>query len=255
MTWNDRIAHALDNNLLRLYFQGVYHAQSGVLSHLEVLVRMQDKDNPAQIIMPSHFIPFAEKSGKILDVDRWVVRQSIILLASSPDIPSLAVNISGRSFDEPGLPQYIADHLAQFKVAPHRLHVELTETAAVSDLHDAQRFIEALHHTGCMVCLDDFGAGFSSFAYLKHLRADTLKIDGMFIRDLPNDRDNQVFVRAIVDVARGLHKETIAEFVEDAKTLAMLRDFGVDKVQGYYLDMPTPDHPAIKGSLKNNLNS
>lgn len=246
MTWNDRIAHALDNGLLRLNFQGVYHAKSGELSHLEVLVRMLDKDKLEHIIMPGHFIPFAEKSGKILDVDRWVVRESITLLASSKNIPSLAVNISGRSFDEPGLPQYIADQLMHFKVAPHRLHVELTETAAVSDLHDAQRFIEALHHTGCMVCLDDFGAGFSSFAYLKHLRADTLKIDGMFIRDLPNDRDNQVFVKAMVDVARGLHKKTIAEFVESAETLAMLQDFGVDMVQGYYLDMPMADHPRIK---------
>lgn len=245
MTWNDRIAHALDNDLLRLYFQGVYHTKSGELSHLEVLVRMLDKDKMGQIIMPGHFIPFAEKSGKILDVDRWVVRESISLLASSKDIPSLAVNISGRSFDEPGLPQYIADQLTHFKVAPHRLHVELTETAAVSDLHDAQRFIEALHQTGCMVCLDDFGAGFSSFAYLKHLRADTLKIDGMFIRDLPNDRDNQVFVKAMVNVARGLHKKTIAEFVEDVETLTMLQDFGVDMVQGYYLDMPMANHPRI----------
>ena len=123
--------------------------------------------------------------------------------------------------------------------------VELTETAAVSDLHDAQRFIESLHKTGCQVCLDDFGSGFSSFSYLKHLRADILKIDGVFIRDLPNDRDNQIFVKSIVDVARGMRKLTVAEFVEDAETLNMLNLFGVDLVQGYHLDMPRADHPAL----------
>ena len=132
---------------------------------------------------------------------------------------------------------------------PARLLVELTETSAVSDLHDAQRFIEALRQTGCLVCLDDFGTGFSSFAYLKHLRADVLKIDGLFIRDLPNDRDNQVFVKAIVDVARGMRKATIAECVEDAETLEMLRLFGVDMVQGYHLDMPRANHPAVIAHL------
>ena len=124
--------------------------------------------------------------------------------------------------------------------------VELTETSAVSDLHDAQRFIEALRQTGCRVCLDDFGTGFSSFAYLKHLKADILKIDGLFIRDLPNDHDNQVFVKSIVDVARGMNKITVAEFVEDAETLAMLKVFGVDMVQGYHLDMPRANHPALE---------
>lgn len=245
LSWNERINRALEKNLLTLHFQGVYHARDNTLSHLEVLVRMIDEYDPNHIIMPGHFIPFAEKSGKIIDIDRWVIRETISLLARSPAIPALAVNISGRSFDEPSLPQYISEQLEEFKVKPSRLQVELTETAAVSDLHDAQRFIEALHQTGCMVCLDDFGAGFSSFAYIKHLRADILKIDGVFIRDLPNDPDSQLFVKAIVDVARGLRKVTIAEFVEDAETLEMLKKFGVEMVQGYHLDMPRAPHPAV----------
>ena len=195
--------------------------------------------------MPGHFIPYAEKSGKILDIDRWVLRESIALLARSPEIPALAVNISGRSFDEPTLPQTISELLEHNGVEPRRLMVELTETSAVADLHDAQRFIEALRRTGCTVCLDDFGTGFSSFAYLKHLNADILKIDGLFIRDLTNDHDNQVFVKAIVDVARGLRKTTVAEFVEDGETLEMLKLFGVDMVQGYHLDMPRADHTAL----------
>ncbi|MBZ0092449.1 MAG: EAL domain-containing protein [Sulfuricellaceae bacterium] len=246
LSWNDRISHALENNLLTLHFQGVFRSDNRQsLAHLEVLVRILDVDTPGGFILPGHFIPFAEKSGKILDIDKWVIRTSIALLASSPDVPSLAVNISGRSFDEPTLPQYISDLLAQNGVEPSRLLVELTETSAVTDLHDAQRFIEALRQTGCTVCLDDFGTGFSSFAYLKHLNADILKIDGLFIRDLVNNHDNQVFVKAIVDVARGLHKTTVAEFVENGETLEMLKLFGVDLVQGYHLDMPCADHPAL----------
>jgi diguanylate cyclase (GGDEF)-like protein/PAS domain S-box-containing protein len=245
LSWNERLGNALENNLLRLHFQGVYHASDGSLAHVEALVRMQDETDADRIIMPGHFIPAAEKTGKILDIDRWVIRESIALLERIPNLPAIAVNISGRSFDEPTLPRYIADQLVQQGVQPRRLLVELTETSAVSDLHDAQRFIEALRHTGCRVCLDDFGTGFSSFAYLKHLKADILKIDGLFIRDLPNDHDNQVFVKSIVDVARGMNKITVAEFVEDAETLAMLKAFGVDMVQGYHLDMPRANHPAL----------
>ena len=183
---------------------------------------MLDQDDPAQLLMPGQFIPYAEKSGKILDIDRWVIKHSIELLVDT-HMPSLAINISGRSFDEPTLPQYIEEQLKRCGVAPRRLLVELTETSAVSDLHDARRFIEALRQTGCRTCLDDFGTGFSSFAYLKHLQADSVKIDGLFIRDLPNDFDNQIFVKAIVAVARGMGKHTIAECVEDGQTLAMLK--------------------------------
>jgi EAL domain-containing protein (putative c-di-GMP-specific phosphodiesterase class I) len=200
--------------------------------------------------MPVHFIGYAEKTGRIVDIDRWVLRQSMRRLAQAPWVPGLAVNISGRSFDDPGLPRFIAEELEALGVEPRRLLVELTETSAVSDLHDAQRFIEALRQTGCSVCLDDFGNGFSSFAYLKHLDAEILKIDGLFIRDLPRDRHNQLFVKAIVDVARGMSKTTVAEFVEDAETLEMLRRLGVDMIQGYHMDMPRAEHPALNAPIK-----
>jgi diguanylate cyclase (GGDEF)-like protein/PAS domain S-box-containing protein len=245
LSWNDRILHALENDLLELQFQGVYTAADRALTHFEVLVRMRDKDDPSVLLMPGQFVPVAEKSGKILDIDRWVLRRAIQLLAELKTIPALAVNISGRSFDEPTLPQFIAEQLRRYGVAPGRLLVELTETSAVSDLHDAQRFIEALRQTGCGVSLDDFGTGFSSFAYLKHLQVDSVKIDGLFIRNLPREYDNQLFVRAMVTVARGLHKTTIAEGVEDEETLQMLRRLEVDCVQGYYLERPRADHPLF----------
>jgi len=245
LSWSERISNALEKGLFRLHFQGVYRAEDGALSHLEALIRMIDERNPAQLIMPAHFIQLAEKSGRIIDIDRWVIHEVLRLLADNSSIPPIAVNLSGRSLSEPSLPQFISDQLRESGVNPNRLIVEITETAAVSDLLDAQRMIEALHQLGCGVYLDDFGVGFASFAYLKHLKVDTIKIDGIFIRDLANDPDNQVFVQAMVSVAMGLGKSVVAEYVEDGKTLALLRQFGVDMVQGYHLDHPVADHPAL----------
>ncbi|MHB1213949.1 MAG: EAL domain-containing protein [Thiobacillus sp.] len=247
LSWGERISSALDKRLFLLHFQGVYRTEDGTLSHLEALVRMTDEQNPGQLIMPAHFIQLAERNGRILDIDRWVIHEVLRRLAENPAIPPIAVNLSGRSLSEPGLPQFIRDELRQSGINPRRLIVEITETAAVSDLLDAQRMIEALRQLGCSVCLDDFGVGFASFAYLKHLHVDTIKIDGIFIRDLPNDPDNQVFVKAMVSVALGLGKSVVAEYVEDGPTLALLRRFGVDLVQGYHLDQPTPNHPALMG--------
>jgi diguanylate cyclase (GGDEF)-like protein len=246
LSWGERISNALDKNLFQLHFQGVYRAEDGSLSHLEALIRMIDERDPAQLIMPVQFIQLAEKSGRILDIDRWVIHEALRMLSSNPAIPSIAINLSGRSLSEPGLPQFISEELRQGGVDPGRLIVEITETAAVSDLHDAQRMIEALRQLGCGICLDDFGVGFSSFAYLKHLDVDTIKIDGLFIRDLSNDPDNQVFVQAMVSVALGLGKSVVAEYVEDRQSLDLLQRFGVDLVQGYYLDRPVADHPALQ---------
>ncbi len=245
LSWNDRILQALENDLMDLHFQGIYTAKERTLVHFEVLLRMRDKDDRTLTIMPGDFIPVAEKSGKILEIDRWVLSRSIKMLADVSAIPALAVNISGRSLDDPTLPQFIADELRRLGVPAKRLLVELTETSAVSDLHDARRFIEALQHTGCGVCLDDFGTGFSSFAYLKHLHVDAIKIDGLFIRNLARDPDNQLFVKAMVSVARGMHKTIIAECVEDEETLLMLAAFGVDCVQGYHLEKPVANPPLI----------
>lgn len=246
LSWSERISNALEKGLFQLHFQGVYRAEDGVLAHLEALIRMVDERNPGQIIMPGHFIPLAEKSGRILDIDRWVLGEVLQQLASNPDMPSIAINLSGRSLSEPNLPQHIGDALREAGIAPNRLIVEITETAAVSDLHDAQRMIEALRQLGCGVCLDDFGVGFASFAYLKHLHVDTIKIDGLFIRDLVHDHDNQIFVQAMVSVALGLGKSVVAEYVEDGESLVLLRKFGVDLVQGYHLDRPIADHPALQ---------
>ena len=245
---NERIGNALHNNLMYLDFQGVYRVADSGRSHVETLLRM--KDESGGVVMPAAFIPLAEKSDIILEIDRWVIHKAITLLASSPNIPTIAVNISGRSLAGPELPIFISDTLRMFGVDPNRLMTEITEASAVADLHDAQRFIKALHQTGCKVCLDDFGSGFSSFAYLKHLDVDIVKIDGLFVRNLPNDQDNQIFVKAIIDVARGMRKTTVAESVEDLKTLEILKGFGVDMVQGYYLETPHSDLVVEENALR-----
>ncbi len=244
-SWSERIQHALDEGLFELHFQGIYEVSGPRLTHLEALLRMRDQNDRNKLVSPVQFIPVAEKTGKILAIDRWVIRNVVERLAANPSLPPVSVNISGRSFDDPTLPGYIAELLASHGVLPERLYVEVTETAAVSDLHDAQQFIDALRETGCHVCLDDFGAGFASFAYLKHLKADVLKIDGTFVRDITHDNDSQIFVQGIVAMAHGMGKLTVAEFVENSETLDMLRNFGVDMVQGFFLDKPQVDHPAL----------
>jgi len=239
LTWNERIITALDNDKFVLHYQEVRSLKTGTVSHYELLIRMQDDEHPDKLIMPNNFIPMAEKSGKILLIDQWVVAKTIDILAANENIPSLALNISGRSLDEPALAHQISSYLNKKQVDPKRLIVELTETAAVSDLADAQRFIEQMHRIGCRVYLDDFGAGFSTFSYLKHINADALKFDGQFIVNLSNDHENQIFVRSMVIIAKGLGKKTVAEFVEDADTMALLKEMGVDMVQGYYVHKPS----------------
>lgn len=247
LSWINRIARALERDLFQLHFQGICHASNGNLAHIEILARMLDEEHDNEIIMPARFIPFAEKSRQILEIDRWVVQKGLERIASDSGFPNvpISINISGRSLDDPSLPHYINEQLKYYGMDPERLLFELTETSAISDLHDAQRFIESLQRSGCRVCLDDFGSGFSSFTYLKHLKADILKIDGQFIRDLPIDVDNQIFVKAIANVAHGMHKHTIAEFVEDEETLTMLQEIGIGMVQGYYLHKPSAWPPPL----------
>ena len=242
--WNEKIKSALTDNRFVLHFQGIHDSLTRKISHYEVLIRMLDAEKPSELLLPGSFIPAAERTGRIVDIDRWVVQAAIEKLAHVPDLPSLAVNVSARTFDDPMFTGIIRKLLTQHQVAPRRLIIELTETAALANIADAERFIADLRQLGCTVCLDDFGVGFSSFAYLKHLSADVLKIDGMFIRNLLNSREDRVFVQAIVEVARGLGKKTVAEFVGDDQTLALLAEMGVDYAQGYHLSFPIAEISA-----------
>ena len=249
INWDNTISKALENGNFTLNFQGVYDCNTNELFYLEALARIRNPENMSYT-MPGQFIPFAEQSGKILEIDRWVITEVIQTLSAMPNVPCIAVNISGRSFDDPTLENYIIENLEHYQVKPHRLMLELTETAAVSDLHDAQRFIQSMRDYGCKVALDDFGSGYASFVYLKHLQADVVKIDGLFTHDLITEKDNQLFIKAIVDIAHGLRRKTIAEFVEDESTLNILREMGVDYVQGYYLDSPSREIHCANATAK-----
>lgn len=243
MTWKNRIAQALEQDLFEVHFQGIYETTNQTLKHTEALIRMRDPQQQDRLIMPGQFIPIAEKTGQIVNIDKRILQHCIELLSNDPSMRPLAVNISGRTFDDSSLPQFIQTTLVRHGVDPTRLIIELAETAAVSDIQDAQRFIESIQQIGCVVCLDDFGSGFSTFGYLKYLRAEILKIDGLFIRELTKSHDNQIVVKAMVDVAHGLGKVAIAEFVEDAATFKMVKELGIQFAQGYYLGKPSAVMP------------
>lgn len=241
--WSERIERALAEDLFELHFQGV-HGPHGELFHVEALLRMRDPES-GTLVSPQHFIAPAEKTGRIVDIDRWVVAAAARALARHPELPGVAINVSGRSLAEARFPRYVLETLAEHRVSPQRLLLEVTETTAISDMHDANRLLEAMRPAGCRVCLDDFGAGFSSFSYLKHLSADAIKIDGQFIRHVAVSREDRLVVQAIVNVAKGLGKMTIAEFVEDARAVDALAKIGVDAYQGYHFSVPDADLAAL----------
>lgn len=239
-----RLARAIENNHLRLHFQGVYDGRGERLSHLEALLRLYE---PAEdrFIPPSEFIPYAENSGQMQELDRWVLQSAVRQLAAHPELPALAVKLSVRSVGDARLPAHIAELLGRHGVAASRLIIELAESAAISDLSGTQSHLDALRALGCRVCLEHFGSGICSFAHLRHLPVDTVKIDAQYLRNLHDDSVNQVLVRAMLDVAHGLGMATIAACVEDSKTLEWLAQAGVDQVQGYHLDRPRANHPAL----------
>ena len=243
LSWNQKIAKAIEEELLVIHYQGIYDTSKKELQYIEALVRMINTQDANDLIMPGQFIPVAEKSGLIIQLDTWIINKCLELLASDPSIPAIAINISGRTISKRDFPDIINQQLKKHKVDPRRLIIEITETAAISDIQEANHFIDSLHKFNCQICLDDFGSGFATFSYLKHLDIDTLKIDGNFIRDLSKSKENQAFVKAMVDIADGLGKKCIVEFVENEETLSLVRQMGVKYAQGYYLGRPSPGIP------------
>ena len=224
---------------LRPVLAADHRAGNGQATHHELLVRMIGTDG--EVIPPAAFIETAEHFNLIQELDRWVVRTAIHRLAADEDTSyRLEVNLSGKSIGDPELPELIEREIAATGVDPGRLVFEITETAAIANMDHARAFAERLRKLGCRFALDDFGAGFSSFYYLKHLPLDYVKIDGDFIRNLTGSVTDQLVVKSIVDIARGMGMKTIAEFVENAETVEMLREKGVDYSQGYHHGRPEP---------------
>jgi diguanylate cyclase (GGDEF)-like protein/PAS domain S-box-containing protein len=241
--WKHQIEEALENNNFVLHFQPILEIKTNTIRHYEVLIRMRDPKS-GEIRMPGKFIQIAEESGLIHNIDHYVLRHAMIKLASLQDQgidATFAINLSGAVVDDPVVLPLIKQLIKKHKVNPEKLIFEVTETSAVSNLQQAKKLMEAIKVLGCRFSLDDFGVGFSSFNYMRELPVDIIKIDGIFIKDLDKNADDQLFVKALVDVAKGLGKKTIAEFVETKEILALLQKYGIDYAQGYYIGRPEND--------------
>lgn len=237
--WVERIRNALEENSFELMVQPIVRLEDNDIKHYEVLLRMRDPDG--SLVPPGHFIPVAEQSGQIVQIDRWVLKHSLSALSQIQDQGiTLAVNLSGQSLHDEGLKQYLADELACSGADPHHLILEVTETAAVTDFSTARGVLQTVRDLGCRTALDDFGVGFSSFHYLGQLPVDYIKIDGSFIRSLLISPDSRVIVRAIADIAAGFGKQAIAEFVDQEALLPILKSYGITYGQGFHLGRPTP---------------
>lgn len=237
--WVPIIRKALRDNDLFLVFQPVVQLNNGNISHYEVLVRMIGENQ--ETITPDKFIPVAERMGLIHAIDLWVVERAIDFLAELPSYlsyVSLAINLSGSVFQYPSLLQVIRDKLELTWVDAGRLTFEITETAAVDNFEMTRTIINKIRALGCKFALDDFGAGFCSFNYLKMFPVDYVKIDGQFIRNLAHDETDQLLVKSMVEIAGKLGKKTIAEFVESPLTAMKLKEIGVNLGQGYAFGKP-----------------
>lgn len=232
LTWADRIREAIDQQRLVVYAQPIFDLRSHCVAREELLVRMLDEND--DVIPPSSFLPTAERLGLIAEIDRLVLGKAIELAGRSRPI---AVNVSGASLGEPALIEDVRQAIAD-GLNPAWLDFEITETAAISNMDTARDFAQTVTGMGCGLGLDDFGTGFSSFSYLKELPVQHLKLDIEFIRNLPHSPSDQKLVQAMVQFAKAFGQETVAEGIEDAETLTMVRAFEVDYAQGFHIGKP-----------------
>ncbi|HEY9097445.1 MAG TPA: EAL domain-containing protein [Thiobacillus sp.] len=236
MGWAADFAQALEGNQFLPYRQLIQPTSSQGQPHYEVLIRWQRN---GVIEGPAKLLPALERYGQAPILDRWMLEAIVSYLAAQPEDKAVYfINLSGKTVADEFFLGTLHHLLERYGVASERLGFEITETAAVVNLDDAQRLIQGLHELGCQVALDDFGRDASSFFYLKHLAADFLKIDGAFVRGMLNDRRDQAIVRSIAQLARDFGMHSVAEQVEDADMAAMLEEIGVDYLQGYHVHRP-----------------
>ena len=236
------IQQALRQDNFLLYAQPIEPLRTGIEAHFEILLRMRDD---GKIVAPHAFLPASERYQLMTDIDRWVVTASLEQLGhyfrGEPRVrPIVGINLSGQSLCKPEFLDFIVERLRASDVPSDAICFEITETAAVSNMQDAQRFIAALREEGCSFALDDFGAGLSSFGYLKSFDVQYLKIDGALVRGIEDDNVAAAMVESVNQIGHVMGLETIAEFVESAETKSMLEKMGVDYIQGYLLGKPCP---------------
>ncbi len=237
-----RIQKTLDEDRFETWYQPILCVSTDTIKHYEVLVRMREEDG--NIIMPGTFINVAEIFGMIGSIDRIVAEKTMLkqsALSKEGKCITFSINLSGKDLGDEKLLSFLQEKIVETGADPKHLVFEITETEAIHDLRHAVEFITKLKSIGCQFSLDDFGVGFTSLVYLKEMLVDFIKIDGSFIRNLCNSKDDQVVVKSIIDVAKGMGVKTVAEFVETQESLDLLKEWGIDYAQGYLIGKPEPD--------------
>lgn len=259
MEWAQRVARAVESGRLILYGQqiGSLGRSAPAFSRYEVLLRMLD--DSGRIVLPTTFIPAAERYNVMPAVDRWVIRAALSVAALNPLAPdgcrlALSVNVSGRSLNDEQFLDFVMREIANSGVAPDRLCFEITETAAIANFAIAQRFVFMLKEMGCAFALDDFGSGLSSFSYLKNLHVDYLKIDSSFVRDMARDPIDYAMVESINQLGHVMGIQTVAEYAEDDAILEKLREIGVDYAQGFAVAAPVPLSELLEPGVRDAAN-
>lgn len=246
MGWSQRIKEAIKKNRFALACQPIVHTLTREIESYEVLIRMLDRDG--ELIMPNSFLPTAERFGLSADIDKWVIINAIQALNEQRrHKPNLrySLNLSGQTLTDPSICDLVLSRLQATGLDPAALTFEVTETVAIADMAVAAAFLSRLQAIGCKTALDDFGSGMASFAYLKDLPVDFVKIDGRFVKNLDTSSIDQAMVKAMNDIAQALGKKTIAEFVENEASFELLQEYGVNYGQGYHLGRPDVTPPCL----------
>jgi diguanylate cyclase (GGDEF)-like protein len=245
--WATRINEALENDEFCIYYQPIMALQKNRedgFRYYEALLRLRQTDG--EVILPMAFIPAAERYNMMQSIDRWVIQRCFAdyrkLMDDSPGQPGhvISINLSGHSLCDDKFSKFLEDQFAVYGIPPQRIYFEITETAAITNLSKAVALIEQQKRIGCKFLLDDFGTGLSSFSYLKNLPVDGVKIDGVFVRDMLENRTDLAMVEAINSIGHVMGLYTVAEYVENEATFAKLREIGVDYAQGHFIGVPLP---------------
>jgi EAL domain-containing protein (putative c-di-GMP-specific phosphodiesterase class I) len=244
MRWVNRIESAIQRERFSLMQQSIMSLGSNAIGdeHMEILLRMQDEQGG--LILPGAFIPAAERYNLMPNLDRWVISNTFAWLADNPgrleELGACSINLSGQSLGDGSMHEYILDQLRQHGLPAEKILFEITETAVVNRLDQAVRFMSLLKRRGFRFALDDFGTGVSSFAYLKSLPVDYLKIDGSFVKNMMNDPVDRAMVESINRIGHMVGLITVAEYVESDEIMEGLIEIGVDFAQGYGVARPKP---------------
>ncbi|MCZ6589385.1 MAG: EAL domain-containing protein [Alphaproteobacteria bacterium] len=238
----EQVKQALRDDRIVLAYQPIVSSHDGAPTFYEALVRMLDEEG--EPVPAGLFVPIVEQMGLMRLVDRRVLDLGISALTENPEI-SLSINVSGMTAVDPVWLRQLYESLEARPDVASRLILEITETVALDDIADSSLFVRSVTELGCRVALDDFGAGYTSFRHLRALNVDLVKIDGSFVRDLPTNPDNQLFVRTLINLAKGIGLKTVAEWVENEEEAELLRSEGIDFLQGWYYGKPTIEPPWL----------